>query len=258
MGANDSLHNPSNKLVRLDEVSTSCGCTTTAAPSVLPPHGTVPLTGRYDSAGRVGAIKQSVILRSGTNTLVVPVTGTVVRNYRVSASEIALETGKTAAFTVSRRDGKPIILSRIEAPQSVAATVAPLATNAVRVSLRRVVSPGAMPGDFLINAPAAWGSFGSSYDYNTPLALKHKLFGNDVRMNGKLVENTKLTVLGDVGGEWHTGGSEIEDQVTNSLATTKPPKRRATPLTISRAVSRLTNTPFGGIMESVCAARTTL
>ena len=78
--------------------------------------------------------------------------------------------------------------------------------------------PSDTGGDFLIPAPSsAFESFGSSYEYNTPLALKHKLFGNDVRINGKPVENTKLSVLGDITGRWHASGDQPEEQVSHHL-----------------------------------------
>ena len=78
--------------------------------------------------------------------------------------------------------------------------------------------PSDVGGDFLIPAPSsAWESFGSSYEYNTPLALKHKLWGSDVRMNNKPVDSTKLTVLGDIGGKWHGDGDALEDGATNNL-----------------------------------------
>jgi hypothetical protein len=136
------LRNSSDKPIRLEDVSTSCGCTTTTPVSVIAPRSTVPLTVRYDSAGRDGDIKQSVSIRSGENTLVVPIIGKVVRSYKVSASEVRLKPGKPSSFTVSRRDGKPINAPRVQTPQGVAATVSVLTTNALLVSLRRDFSSG--------------------------------------------------------------------------------------------------------------------
>jgi prepilin-type N-terminal cleavage/methylation domain-containing protein len=78
--------------------------------------------------------------------------------------------------------------------------------------------PSDIGGNFLLPAPSsAFESFGSSYEYNTPLALKHRLFANGVRMNGKPVESTKLTVLGDISGAWHGSGDLPEENVSNSL-----------------------------------------
>lgn len=51
--------------------------------------------------------------------------------------------------------------------------------------------------------PSAFEAWGSSYDYNTDLALKQKLFATGGVLRGVKVGSGAITVMGDVDGAWH-------------------------------------------------------
>ena len=140
-----TLRNLSDRPFRLDEVGTSCGCTTTTPVSVIAPHSEAPLTVRFDSSGRNGAIRQAILLRAGGETLSVPLIGTVVQNYRLSADAVEMTSGKEATVILSRRDGKSITLSSVETPGGIVATRTAFATDTVRVGLRRAPNSGTQP-----------------------------------------------------------------------------------------------------------------
>lgn len=51
------LANSNSIPLHIQDVSVSCGCTTTQAPDLIPPHGRVPLTIHFNALGRNGRVQ---------------------------------------------------------------------------------------------------------------------------------------------------------------------------------------------------------
>lgn len=73
-------------------------------------------------------------------------------------------------------------------------------------------------GHMLLAAhPTAFEAFGSSYNYNTELALKYKLFATSGYRNGLEVGCGEILVLGDLDGKWHGDGKSLDEFTYNYL-----------------------------------------
>ena len=130
------LSNPSSSPLQVSNVTTSCGCTTTDAPDVIPAHGTAPLTIHFNALSRNGAVQEEVdVALAGHETVSIPVIGSVTPEIALSQTALHL-TGKrkTASLTLNRLDGKQLSVVSVHAPASVNAKISPLSPHAVRLT----------------------------------------------------------------------------------------------------------------------------
>ncbi len=117
-------------------MTTSCGCTTTDAPDVIPAHGKVPLTIHFNALSRSGAVQEEVdVSLAGHEAVSIPVVGTVTSEIAPSQTVLSL-TGKlkTASLTLNRLDGKPLSALSVQAPASLSAKVLPLSPHTIRLT----------------------------------------------------------------------------------------------------------------------------
>lgn len=131
------LENTSDAPLKIERALASCGCTTTRAPKQIAARASAPLTILFDSHSRVGPIRQSVrvYVAGHAAPLIVPTTGQVAREIAFSARSLDLGDGTSrapAAFTVTRVDGKPLLVSA-DAPRPLRVRVEQLSSNAARV-----------------------------------------------------------------------------------------------------------------------------
>lgn len=146
------ITNTSDAMLTVARIQTSCGCTTTDAPKQIPAHASVPLTVRFDSHAKRGPVGQNVLLFVAgheSTPVTIPVGGTVVEELALSSPSLALgtlrcQTSKTGTLTLTRRDGSPLRILRVQAPSHIHARAEPLAPNAARlvVSLHAPSVPG--------------------------------------------------------------------------------------------------------------------
>ena len=130
------LSNPSSSSLRISNVTTSCGCTTTDAPDVIPAHGIAPLTIHFNALSRTGAVEEEVdVSLAGHETVAIPLVGSVTPEVALSQTVLNL-TGKpkTALLTLNRLDGKPLTITSVHAPASVSAKVFPLSPHTVSLT----------------------------------------------------------------------------------------------------------------------------
>lgn len=135
-----SNSNPSSLPLRLRNVTTSCGCTPTDAPDVIPAHGKAPLTIHFNALSRNGAVQEEVdVALVGHETVAIPVIGSVTPEIALSQTVLHL-TGKrkTASLTLNRLDGKPLSVIGVQAPAPIGAKVLPLSPHTVRLTASQI------------------------------------------------------------------------------------------------------------------------
>ena len=140
------LTNPNSTPLHIQDVSVSCGCTTTQAPDLIPPHGRAPLTIHFNALGRNGRVQEEVHVSFAgreSEDVTIPISGTVTREIALSKPSLDL-TGKPLAagtLTLTRLDGKPLNVTSINAShlkidiQTVSPAVTRLAVSRIGFGL---------------------------------------------------------------------------------------------------------------------------
>ncbi len=141
------LINPDSTPLRVQNVSVSCGCTTTQAPDLIPPHGEAPLIVHFNALGRNGTVQEEVHVSfagQDSDDVTIPISGTVTREIALSRPSLTLagKPNSWATLRLTRLDGKPLKVSAINASsdlqthiQIVSPTVSRLAVSQVGPSL---------------------------------------------------------------------------------------------------------------------------
>jgi hypothetical protein len=85
--------NPNSTPLQIQAISTSCGCTTTQAPDLIPPHSEVPLTIHFNALGRNGSVQEEVhvsFVGRKSEDVTIPISGTVTREIALSKPSLDL------------------------------------------------------------------------------------------------------------------------------------------------------------------------
>ncbi len=110
------LRNTGRAPLVLEHVTTSCGCTTTDAPTTIAPGQQAPLTVHFNSRDKRGPIHERVHLFLADHPdqpLDIPLSGDVARDLTVTPTQFSLGTvrggeRRQIAMTLTRSDGQPL------------------------------------------------------------------------------------------------------------------------------------------------------
>lgn len=135
------LRNTTSQPLRVEQVGTSCGCTTTEVPTAIPPHGTAPLTVRFDAHGHLpGALHEEAFLTFGgasSSEVAVPVIGMVAHVVARSRDTLVLggKPDASAVLTLTRLDGKPLTASVLQVPNALRAQITSVSPAVLRLAV---------------------------------------------------------------------------------------------------------------------------
>jgi hypothetical protein len=153
--ASVTLRNTGSTPLEITRADKSCDCTDLTLPGVLAPGQSAPLTLTMDTAGqRSGPIEKSIVLHIKgwpKHPLVLPIRGSIYQELAVTPKTQNLGTltcreKRPASFTVTRLDGKPLAVTKVESPASVTLLARNTAPNSVQ--LRGTLTAPEAPGEF--------------------------------------------------------------------------------------------------------------
>lgn len=136
------LVNSTSDPVQIRNVSVSCGCTTTKAPDLIPPHGEAPLTIHFRALDRIGPVQEEVNVQfeGQEANVTIPVSGTVTREIAMSRSllDLTAKPSSIDALTLTRLDGKPLKVACVNASSHLRADIQTVSPNVTRLAVFRV------------------------------------------------------------------------------------------------------------------------
>ena len=149
-----TIRNTGNQPLTFERVEKSCDCTDLNLPPSLAPGQSAPLDLTLDTTGKRGPLQKSVTLhvRGWPKTPVkIAIDGSVHEELRVepkrqSFDGLTCRETRPVSLTVTRVDGKPLALTRLELPAALKATAQNASPSVVKLS-GTLTAPDA-PGEY--------------------------------------------------------------------------------------------------------------